>query len=305
MSSTSTALISLIVVTYNSRALLPAFLATLATTTDSHYEVIIVDNASQDGTLEWLRATHPSIHVVAHLQNVGFGAACNSGMAVARGEAFITMNPDVQITPPWLTILRQHLHAYPDAGIICPTTLYPDQAPPPVSLPVAPTAAVPGCALMLRRTTWQEIGGFDEQMFLYWEDTELCWRAWLLGWRVLEDFVALVYHQRGGSTGEGRWQAEAAKNGLYTHLKLRRWRWVGLFALRLAAKTVLALGRERRTDLLHAWWWNLRHLPTTLRSRHAIMQRRKGDESDLDELITVHTRRGHRERNQRQQLNDT
>ena len=287
---------SLIVVTYNSRDLLPQFLSCLATTADRHYETIVVDNASSDGTVEWLRAEYPQVRVVANQRNVGFGAACNRGMAVAQGDVFVTMNPDVQITPAWLTILRQHFSAYPEAAIICPTTLYPDENPPSATLAVAETAAVPGCALALRRNAWQEIGGFDEQMFLYWEDTELCWRAWLLGWQVLEDYMALVYHQRGGSTAEGHWEAETAKNGLYTHLKLRRWRWVGLFALRLAVKTLLRLLLERRTDLVRAWAWNLRHLPATLRARRSVARRRKVDVSKFERLVRVHVRRGRRER---------
>ena len=135
------------------------------------------------------------------------------------------LNPDVFVTPDWLAILVRRVAEYPDAAIICPTTLYPDQPVPIATTAVEESAAVPGCAMLMPRAAWQELGGFDERIFLYWEDTELCWRAWLLGRRVLADLEALVYHERGGSGGGGRrWDAEQIKNGLYTYLKLMRWR---------------------------------------------------------------------------------
>jgi len=135
-------------------------------------------------------------------------------------------------------------------------------------------------------------------MFLYWEDTELCWRAGLLGWQVLEDFEALVYHERGGSSGGARWAGEAAKNGLYAHLKLRRWGAVARFAARLAAKTGLGLLRGE-TALLGAWGWNLRRLPATLRARRQLLRRARGDRRRLEALIEAHARRGRRERRER------
>jgi N-acetylglucosaminyl-diphospho-decaprenol L-rhamnosyltransferase len=115
----------------------------------------------------------------------------------------VFLNPDVFVTPGWLAILVRRMAEHPDAAIICPTTLYSDQPTPIATAVVEESAAVPGCAMLMPRADWQALGGFDEQIFLYWEDTELCWRAWLLGRRVLVDLEALVYHQRGGSGGAG------------------------------------------------------------------------------------------------------
>jgi N-acetylglucosaminyl-diphospho-decaprenol L-rhamnosyltransferase len=290
-------MISLIAITYNSRELLPRFLAALAATDWADYELIVVDNASSDGTAAWLAAEHPGVRVIASPANLGFGAACNLGFGAARGDLLVCMNPDVEVTPAWLAVLHDHMLANPAAAIICPSTLYPGD-PPPAASGVAPTAAVPGCALMLRRSAWQEIGGFDEAMFLYWEDTELCWRAGLLGWQVLEDLDAIVYHERGGSTGGGRWEAEAAKNGLYAHLKLRRWGAIAHFSARLAAKTALRLLRGE-TTLLGAWRWNIGRLPATLRARRQLLGRARGDRRRLEVLIEAHARRGRRERRAR------
>ncbi|MFN8502092.1 glycosyltransferase family 2 protein [Kouleothrix sp.] len=294
-------LVSLIVVTYNSAALAPGCLAALDAAEYAPRELIVVDNASADGTAALVAARFPQARLLANRENVGFGRACNQGAQAARGELLVFLNPDVTVTPGWLAALTRHLAAHPDAAIICPTTLYPDEPPPRAATLVAETAAVPGCALAIRRAAWQQLGGFDERFFLYWEDTDLCWRAWLLGWRVLEDFEALVYHPRGGSGGGARWDAEATKNSLRTYLKTMRWRRAVPFAVALALKTVAKIVLRRQLDLPGAWLWNWRHLGETLALRHELARARRGDPARLERLIDAHTRRGRRARRARHQ----
>ena len=163
----TTPLISLIVVTYNSAALLPNFFAALATTTYAPYEVLVVDNASQDGTPQLVAADYPAARLLANRENRGFGRACNQGARAARGELLVFLNPDVFVTPGWLTILVRRVAEHPDAAIICPTTLYPDQPAPIATTSVEEAAAVPGCAMLMPRVAWQALGGFDERIFLY------------------------------------------------------------------------------------------------------------------------------------------
>ncbi|MEO7911316.1 MAG: glycosyltransferase family 2 protein [Roseiflexaceae bacterium] len=288
----TTPLVSLIVVTYNSAALLPDFFAALGATSYAPYEVLVVDNASLDGTPQLVSADYPATQLIANRDNLGFGRACNQGARAARGELLVFLNPDVYVTTNWLTILVRRVAEHPDAAIICPTTLYPDQPVPIATAAVEEAAAVPGCAMLMPRAAWQKLSGFDEQIFLYWEDTELCWRAWLLGQRVLVDLEALVYHERGGSGGGGlRWDAEQIKNGLYTHLKLMRWRRVIPFAVLLAGKTFAKLVLRRQPELLDAWRWNWRHLGQTLAARRKLLHARRGDPAALERRIAAHVRR--------------
>ncbi len=289
-------LVSLIVVTYNSAAELPSFFAALASTTYPHYEVIVVDNASTDATAADL-AAYPATASVSPT-NLGFGRGCNRGAAIAQGEYLVFLNPDVQVTPAWLDVLIGHSQQHPDA-ILCPSTLYPDQAPPPSDPALEVVAAVPGCALFIPRTIWEDVGPFDANIFLYWEDTELCWRASLLGYRIMADLGAIVYHQRGASTGFRRWDDELIKNSLYTYLKLMRWRQVLPFGLTLALKTLLKLAIYRQPGLGRAWWWNIRQLPQTLRARRLIAQRRRTAPAVIERLIADHARRMRRERRER------
>jgi N-acetylglucosaminyl-diphospho-decaprenol L-rhamnosyltransferase len=292
-----TPLVSLIIVTYNSAALLHDFFAALATTTYAPYQVLVVDNASQDGTPQRIAADYPAARLIANHENQGFGRACNQGARAAQGELLVFLNPDVFVTPNWLAILVGRVAEHPDAAIICPTTLYPDQPAPVATAAVEESAAVPGCAMLMSRADWQALGGFDEQIFLYWEDTELCWRAWLRGRRVLADLEALVYHQRGGSGGGGsRWDAEQIKNGLYTHLKLMRWRRAIPFAALLAGKTFAKMVLRRRSGLLDAWRWNWRHLGQTMAARRELRRVAHGDPAALERRIAAHARRQRDER---------
>jgi len=306
--------ISLIVVTYNSAARLPDFFAAIEMTRDAAYEVLAVDNASSDGTAQMIVERYPQARLLANAENLGFGRACNQGARAARGELLVFLNPDVIVTPDWLAILARHMREHPDAGIICPTTLDIDQQQTPNDVEtlkrsnvptfqrsnsVADTATVPGCAMMVRREAWEQLGGFDERFFLYWEDTELCWRTWLLGWRVLEDLEACVYHERGGSAGGRRWDEERTKNALRTYLKLMRWRRVLPFAAALLAKTLAKIAIRREPGLLAAWGWNWRHLSETLAWRRELARVRRFDPAALERMIAIHERRGRRERRQR------
>ncbi|MBK9713000.1 MAG: glycosyltransferase family 2 protein [Kouleothrix sp.] len=293
-------LVSLIVVSYNSAAQLPAFFRALDQTRYQPYEVLVVDNASTDGSAALVAREHGRARLLASAENLGFGRACNQGARAAGGELLVFMNADVAVTPDWLSILVRHMAEQPEAAIICPQTLEPDEQPPTFERSgVAATAAVPGCALMIRRAAWEALGGFDEQYFLYWEDTDLCWRAWLLGWRVLEDLEACVYHERGGSAGGQRWDAERAKNGLRTYLKTMRWRRAAPFTALLAAKTLAKIALRRERGMIAAWAWNWRNLGETLARRREMARRRRIDPAELERLVAIHERRGRAARRSR------
>lgn len=258
-------LVSAIVIAHDSAEVLAPCLAALAATDYPALEVLVVDNASSDKSAR-MASERSGVRVVAAGENLGFGRACNLGAASAEGDVFVFLNPDVVVTPGWLGPLVEHLRTEPDVAILCPTTVGPDEDVAPVArLEDCPNLA--GAAMALARPMWEWLGGFDDQIFLYWEDTDLCWRTWLGGRRVVKDHESIVYHQRGGSGGGLRWSAEQVKNGLYVHLKLMPWLRTAQFGARMAAKTALRLAQQRDPALLGAWAWNLAHLTDTLRRR--------------------------------------
>lgn len=262
--------VSLILVTYNSAALLPLFAASL--TLDKNmptYELIAVDNASHDRPWQYL----PTATWIVLPSNIGYGSACNRGAAQASGEYVIFLNPDITVQDGWLQRLVTHLDTHPEVACIAPETLYPGEQRP-LNHGIADRATLPGAALMMRRTDWVALGGFDETIFLYWEDTDLCWRAQQLGRRTVVACDTAIEHIRGGSGGGStRWVSHYIRNGIYAHLKTQPWPITGWFVARqIIAWPWRAIHRQPQ-QLADALWWNLTRFKQTLALRRRLRQR--------------------------------
>ncbi len=296
--------ISLIVVNYNGAELLPRCIESALATVPAGAEVIVVDNASTDRSRQVLERYAGHIKAVLLPRNIGFGSACNLGVAAARGDTLIFLNPDVEFPAGWLEPLLDVIWGDPRIGFACPDMLVPGTPlPQPVGEPIEDRAMLPGCGLTARRDTWYAIGGFDGHFFLYWEDTELCWRAWLLGFRVVLARHSYVFHERSVTTAaSGRWDGERIKNSLYTYLKLMRWRQVMPFALLLAVKTLIKMVRQRDPALLAAWRWNGDNLRGTLKRRRELRRRQSGDIVGLERLLALQERQFEAERRARQRI---
>jgi N-acetylglucosaminyl-diphospho-decaprenol L-rhamnosyltransferase len=286
-------LVSIVLVTYNDEEFLSEYFERLDRTEYSPWEHLAVDNGSTDTTLDLLRARGDRLTLVENTESRGFGSGCNQGAGLARGEFLLFMNADVWVTPEWLTRLVDRMEQAPDVGIISPVTLPLYKQPEESTTPYRDVAAVPGCAMLVRRAAWEELGGFDERFFLTWEDTELCWRARLAGWRVLEDLQSHVWHLGRGNWR--RWAGEELHNGLYTHVKLMRWRQTVPFFARSAVRSTVKFALLRDLSLLRAWSRLYRELPELLRERRRWVEDR-GRSRALERLVRGHSRRRRRER---------
>lgn len=286
--------VSLIIINYNGADLLSGCIESALPTLGPADELLVVDNASTDASRAVVARYGAAVRWVPLPRNIGFGRACNLGAAAARGDLLVFLNPDVTFPPGWLEPLRQTAWSNASDALLCPQTMPPGSpAPDTGGPPVTEHATVPGCCLTIRRDVWLALGGFDEAFFLYWEDIELCWRAWLLGWRVGSAKRSWVYHEKSAITARfGRWDAERARNGLYTYLKLMRWPVAAGYALRLLATSVAkaVLHPALALPLARAWGWNIAHLPRTLASRRAIQARRVGDYRALEQMIRAQNR---------------
>ncbi|MDW8184270.1 MAG: glycosyltransferase family 2 protein [Anaerolineae bacterium] len=222
-----TPLVSVILVTYNTRDLLARCLESLPAALEGiPYEVWVVDNASTDDTIPWLRAQHPEVHVLANPTNRGFAAANNQAMAQARGRYFLLLNTDTLPQPGSLAALVDYLEHHPEVGIAGSSLLNPDGTPQgcaadfptlgtelllllgPIGhrllgshFPFHPPAEAPrrvdwvsGACLLIRREVVEAIGGLDEGYFVYGEEVDWCWRAWQAGWEVAVVPQARVIH---------------------------------------------------------------------------------------------------------------
>jgi GT2 family glycosyltransferase len=239
--------IAIAIINYNTREHLRACLATVQM--ERPHEVVVVDNASSDGSAEMVRVHYPSAVLRANERNLGYGAAANQAMASCTAEYMLLLNSDTLLPPGALKALSDYLAQHPRAAIVGPRLVEPDgtlQAscypfPTPFNTflenstsairlgrlirrhipllrnsylrtwPHTSARVVPwikGAALALRRTAFDAVGGFDESYFMYFEDTDLCYRLSAAGWEVHFAPVTTVVHIGGASTRQ--WRAQMA-----------------------------------------------------------------------------------------------
>ena len=225
--------VSAIVVSYEAQDSLGACLASLREPGGPGLETIVVDNASRDGSADLVARAHPDVRLVRNRSNVGFGRACNQGAALASAPDLLFLNPDARLTSGALDALVRALDEDPGVGVVGPRTLNDDGTPqlsfgPALGLVAewrqrrlvrgvrerdpeilrrveAMTNApgepdwVSGSCLLVRRSAFERVGGFDEAFFLYEEDVDLCVRVRAAGWRVRFEPRAVVRHALGRS----------------------------------------------------------------------------------------------------------
>ena len=234
--------LSFCIITLNARDYLRACLESIRKYSPAlSYEIIVADNASTDSTVEMLARDYPQVRVIRNPQNLGFSKPVNQMLAVAQGDFFVLLNPDTLLVEDVFTPLVAYLRAHPEVGIAIPKVVNADgslqvqsrrgEARPaevfgyffrlgklfPRSrklngylqswLPeneIAEVKAVSGSCMFIRRETWQQVGGFDEQFFAYQEDSDYCLRARQAGWKVMYVPLAKIIHfgGQGGSSAQ-------------------------------------------------------------------------------------------------------
>ncbi|MAM94594.1 ABC transporter transmembrane domain-containing protein [Parvibaculum sp.] len=207
--------ISVVIVTYNSAAVLVDALSSIPT----GVEIIVVDNASRDNTLEIAR--NAGAKCIVNDSNLGFCKASNIGARASKREYILFLNPDTVIKDNAIDILLAAADRYPDSAMIGPRLLdqngksvwrYKSRLHPldkTARPPVEPefTCCVPllsGAAILCRRKAFEDVGGFDENIFMYHDDDDLSLRLTQKGWSLIYEPAAKVYHAFGGSSGSSR-----------------------------------------------------------------------------------------------------
>ena len=258
-----------VVVTWNSSAVLPGFVDTLRTATTAPYDVVVVDNASPEGT------PAGDFRVVESGGNLGYGKAANLGASGAEGDVLVVANPDVCWEPGALDELLAALERWPRAGCVGPAIrtldgrLYPSARAFPslgrgighallgpfwpgnpwtrsyraeVGTPVEGTTGwLSGSLMVLRREAFEQVGGFDPKYFMYCEDMDLCRRLAEAGWQNVYVPSAVITHVGGHATqGRPRAMLREHHKALYTYLS-EHYRGAAWAPLRLALAAGLLL----------------------------------------------------------------
>jgi GT2 family glycosyltransferase len=210
-----------VIPTLSADARLRECIESLAGQTGCRLEVIVVDNSGKG--LVRNNGTAPGVRIIENTRNVGFGAAINQGLRASTSPYIATLNDDAVAHPGWIAALVAALEARPDAGMCASQVrLYGEprldsagmlmaadgsskqrgHGRPPEDFPVAEETLLPsGSAALYRRAMLDQIGGFDDDFFLYCEDTDLGLRARWAGWKCLYVPGAVVEHHYSHSAG--------------------------------------------------------------------------------------------------------
>jgi GT2 family glycosyltransferase len=220
-------LVSVIIPNYNGKRFLETCLNALREQTypASRTEIIMVDDASTDDSVQFVRERYPEVKIVRLSSNSGLAVGCNAGAKAATGELLVMLNNDTEAEPGWLAALVETAKKHPRAGVIASKMLLFDRrtilhnAGDLMGADGIPrnrgvwqedrgqydedTVLFGGCGggVAYRRAAWQQTGGFDERLFMYLEDVDLAWRLQLLGWEARFAPAARLYHHLSATGG--------------------------------------------------------------------------------------------------------
>lgn len=253
--------LSVIIVNYNTKRLLDDCLCSLArgNSPPGGMEIIVVDNASTDGSQAMVTERHPSVRLISNETNRGYSAANNAGMGVARGEYLLFLNSDTKISPEALVRPIDFLRSNPETGAITVHLVYPDGRRDPDNhrgfptpwnalchfsglsrmFPrnpklngyyqsyedfdrIHPVDVIAGSFMMMPASLCRELEGWDETYFFYGEDIDLCYRIGQAGYQIIYFPEVEVLHYKGASSGLRKESAAIARPPKETRVKVAK-----------------------------------------------------------------------------------
>lgn len=304
---------SIIIVNYDGQEDLEECLPSVCNQSIDDYEVIVVDNDSDDGSVSFVREHFPEVRVVANEENRWYPGGNNDGMERARGEYIVILNPDVEVERDWLEQLLAPFEDNPQVGATTSRIVkFDDRSKLNTCGNFAHytglgfcrglnesvesqtrrerVPAVSGSAFAIRREVYEEIGGFDELFQMYYEDLDFSWRIRLAGYDILHVPESVVYHKYDLSIPD--WKlCNMERNRYLILLKHLRQRTLlrllpGLLITELLVWLYAALqGPETLRKKAASWLWLWRNRGTVREKRQAVQKVR--DRSDRELLADM------------------
>ncbi len=309
-------LVSIVIVNHNGKKWLKDCLDSIAKQTYRNFEVIIVDNLSTDESVDFIGKYYPKVKTVVSKTNIGFGRANNLGVETAQGEEIFFLNNDTVLEKDLLEKLL-FCQKQKKLNILGPKILdysgkevYQSDK---LSIDVTgyigngrESLYVDGCALMISKKDFIELGGFDESYFMYSEEIDLCWRARLYGMRVGICDESAVRHFGGGTGGDTQYERnvkrviplmrryEVEKNNLRNILKnykLINLFWIlPLYIMQSLCESILYLltGNVKASKLIcKAYLWNLRNIRDTFYQRRIVQKKRIVGDMQIISMMSI------------------
>lgn len=270
---------SILIVNWNTRTILLQCLQSIKDSThDIAYEIIVVDNDSDDGSADAVAAQHPDIKLIRSNTNLGFAAANNLAVEHASGEYLLLLNPDTKLTENSIKIMLEFLQLNPDAGAVGCRLLNSDgsvQESYWTSFPSIPWLWVRalyldkfklgqegavtavnqplkvehllGACIMMSRKMWQQLGGFDESYFIYLEETDLCYRLRQAGFSIYYlPSTSIIHYGQQSSIQAAKWTNTQLYLNMYKFIRKYQ---IQTVSQRLVLQGVIGLGAVARIAL--------------------------------------------------------
>ena len=208
-------LISIIIVNYNGMTHIKPCFESLGNVSYSTYEINLVENNSTDNSVEYTSNNYPSVIILKLDKNYGFAEANNKGTRIANGDYFLFLNNDTKVDSNFLNELVLSLDGNPKIGIAQSLLLKPngeiDSSGDFIDnigvvynskskiQEIREISSAKGASMMVKRKVFESLNGFDSKFFAVFEDVDLCWRAWIMGYSVILVPSSIVIHT-GGQT---------------------------------------------------------------------------------------------------------
>lgn len=303
---------SVIIPNYNGQRFLPTLLTALRQQTFRDFEVILADDASSDDSVAFVESQYPEVRLLVNRRNVGFVRTCNMGVDAALGRLVVLLNNDTEPESTWLAELAKAVCANPQAAVITSKLLLfddrqklhttgdllgPDGIPHNRGVwevddgqydddPIIFSGS--GGASAFRKDIWQQLGGFDEDFWMYLEDVDFGFRAQLLGWGAVFAPAARVYHHLSATGGGVMASYYVGRNTIWTIAKnmptkllLRNLPSILLAQLEIAIDALANFRGAAARARLRGQLAGFLGLPRQLRKRQLIQARRQVDDESL------------------------
>ena len=227
-------LVSIVILNWNGRLYLEQFLPSVLSSTYANYEVVVIDNASSDDSISFLKNNYSGIRIISLPGNFGFAKGYNEGLKQLRSDYFMLLNSDVEVEKGWIEPVIALMQSNKNIAACQPKLLqfrnkkmfeyagaaggwldhlgYPfakgrmfdlceeDNGQYDLAEPIFWAS---GAAMFVRASVWHESGGFDEYFFAHQEEIDLCWRLQLAGYKIFSCPDSVVYHVGGGTLPKG------------------------------------------------------------------------------------------------------